>query len=130
MKYLFDVNSLIAFALGRHVFHRRVFHWVDSIRASKFFTCSITELGFVRIITQPSGYGLPLDQARNFVLQMKSNSALPLAFLPDDQDIAALPSWVRPSAQTTDGHLAQLATAHGVLLATLDAKIPGAFHIP
>jgi len=33
-------------------------------------------------------------------------------------------------AYTTEGHLAQLASANGAVLATLDEGIPGAFLIP
>jgi hypothetical protein len=42
----------------------------------------------------------------------------------------ALPDWAGSPAQTTDGHLVQLASANGAVLATLDAGIPGAFLIP
>jgi hypothetical protein len=44
--------------------------------------------------------------------------------------ISTLPSWVKSPAQTTDGHLLQLAKANGAVLATLDAGIPGAYLIP
>jgi len=63
-------------------------------------------------------------------MELKAWSALPLEFLPDGSDISALPAWVRSPAQTTDGHLVQLANANGAVLATLDAGIPGAFPIP
>ncbi len=130
MRFLLDVNSLIAFGLGHHVFRDRVFRWVDSERTSTFLTCSITELGFIRIISQPSGYGFTLNDAKDLLLQMKSNPDLPLSFLDDDQDVSALPTWVKIPAQSTDGHLVQLAGAHNAVLATLDTNIPGAFQIP
>jgi hypothetical protein len=64
------------------------------------------------------------------LLGMKSNAAQPLTFLADANDISALPAWVASPAQTTDGHLVQLASANGAVLATLDERIPGAFLIP
>jgi len=130
MKYLFDVSSLIAFGLGQHQFHRRVFRWAHSERKASFFTCSISELGFVRILSQSSTYGFQVAEALELLMQMKSNPALPLAFLPDTEDIASLPSWAKTPAQTTDGHLVRLAIAHGAVLATFDTKIPGAHVIP
>lgn len=45
-------------------------------------------------------------------------------------ELGQLPGWVKAGRQTTDGHLAQLARAHDVVLATLDEQIPGAFVIP
>jgi hypothetical protein len=48
----------------------------------------------------------------------------------DRNDISSLPKWVKSPAQTTDGHLLQLAIANGAVLATLDEGIPGAFLIP
>jgi len=90
----------------------------------------ITELGFVRIISQSSTYGIPLDEAIDLLLRIESNPALPLASIPDTEEISSLPSWVKLPAQTTDGHLARLAVAHGAMLATFDAKIPGAYPIP
>ena len=48
----------------------------------------------------------------------------------DDQTVGHLPSWVMNSKQVTDGHLSELARAHGAVLATMDGKIPDAFLIP
>jgi hypothetical protein len=61
---------------------------------------------------------------------MKENASQPLTSLHDGNDIAALPVWVKTPAQTTDGHLLQLAKTNGAILATLDRGIPGAFLIP
>jgi hypothetical protein len=61
---------------------------------------------------------------------MKANAAQPLTFLSDGNDISALPAWVKSSAQITDGHLLQLASANEAVLATLDKGILGAFVIP
>ena len=75
-------------------------------------------------------YGLTVVQAKALLLGMKENRAQPLTFLSDANDISALPAWVKSPAQTTDGHLLQLAITNGAVLATLDAGIPGAFLIP
>jgi predicted nucleic acid-binding protein len=130
MKYLLDVNALIAFGITQHQFHRRVVDWIRSERGSTFLTCSVTEIGFVRVVASVAMYGLSVTQARTLLLGMKANRAQSLTFFSDANDISALPAWVKSPAQTTDGHLLQLAKANGAVLATLDEGIPGAFLIP
>jgi hypothetical protein len=51
-------------------------------------------------------------------------------FIADAHGAAELPAWVTTGKQSTDGHLLELAKAHGAELATLDEGIPGAFRIP
>jgi len=64
------------------------------------------------------------------LVRIKQKPEYSIQFMSDDQDVAGLPGWVKTGGRTTDGHLLQLASAHGAVLATLDAKIPGAFVIP
>jgi predicted nucleic acid-binding protein len=133
MKYLLDVNALVALGFLQHEFHGRVANWVRKLALGgvpELATCSITELGFVRVLVQAPQYGFTVAHARNVLLQMKSGYMLKFTFIPDDLDVSRLPAWVKSAKQTTDGHLAQLARANGATLATLDAKIPGAFLIP
>lgn len=130
MKYLLDVNTLIAFGVIQHQFHQRVVDWIRSQRGSVFFTSSVTEIGFVRVVASVAMYDLNLSQAKALLLEMKANAAQPLTFLADGNDISALPTWVKSPAQITDGHLMQLAKANGAVLATLDAGIPGALLVP
>lgn len=133
MRYLLDVNSLLALVLLEHEFHERVASWLERLAASgvpELATCAITELGFVRVLGQAQQYGSSVTQAREFLLKMKKSDGIRWVFIPDDRDISYLPRWVRTPKQTTDGHLAELADAHEAVLATLDRRIPGAFVIP
>jgi predicted nucleic acid-binding protein len=130
MRYLLDVNALIAFGVTQHQFHQRVVAWIRSQRGSAFITTSVTEMGFVRVVASVPMYGLDVSQAKSLLLGMKANVAQPLTFLPDESDISALPAWVKSPMQITDGHLIQLAKANDAVLATLDKGIPGAFLIP
>ena len=130
MKYLLDVSTLIAFGLRTHQLHGRTATWVQSQSDATLLTCSITELGFVRILAQVPNYGLSVATSRELLLQLKADLVLRLIFVPDGNDISALPAWVKTPKQTTDGHLMQLAKANGALFATLDERIPGAFVIP
>ena len=133
MKYLLDVNALVALGFLEHEFHDRVARWVQDLAARgtpQLATCSITELGFVRVLAQAPQYGFTVGQACSLLQRLKGTANVNFAFLPDDQDVSHLPSWVKTAKQTTDGHLVQLAGANGAILATLDRQIPRAFLIP
>jgi predicted nucleic acid-binding protein len=133
VKHLLDVNALVALGFLQHEFHERVAAWVRT-RASKgaleLATCSITELGFVRVVAQAPQYGFTIAHARNLLLRLKTGNSLKFTFITDDQDVSHLPAWVKTAKQTTDGHLVQLAKAKGAILATLDRSLPRAFLIP
>ena len=133
MRYLLDVNALVALGFVQHEFHERVAAWVRELSSkggAELATCSITELGFVRILTQASQYGLAVSQARDLLLRFKAERVLKFTFIPDYHDISRLPGWVKTPGQTTDGHLSQLARSKGAILATLDRRIPRTFLIP
>jgi predicted nucleic acid-binding protein len=133
MKYLLDVNALVALGFLQHEFHGRVAGWVRALASEgtpELATCSITELGFVRVLAQAPQYEFSISQARALLLALKSAEALKFAFIADDHDVSHIPAWVKNAKQTTDGHLAQLARSKGAVLATLDRKIPGVFLIP
>ena len=97
---------------------------------SSLATCSITELGFVRVLAQAPAYGFTVAQARTLLLRLKQAQPSRLVFVPDEHDISHLPGWVKTPKQITDGHLGKLATANGAALATLDESVPGSYLIP
>jgi predicted nucleic acid-binding protein len=130
MRFLLDVNALVALGIFHHKFHDRVNAWITSQEGAHCLTCSITELGFARVVARSPDYGFTVQLARTLLLSLKVNGKLQLSFLPDSNDISMLPAWVKTPKQTTDGHLVQLASANGAVLATLDGGIPGTFLIP
>lgn len=130
MNYLLDVNALVALGFSHHEFHSRMASWMQAEKFPPVATCSISELGFVRVLAQAPGYGFSVVQARTLLLRLKKSRTLSHTFIADDHDISHLPVWVKTPRQTTDGHLIQLARANGAVLATLDERIPGAYVIP
>jgi uncharacterized protein len=130
MKYLLDVNALVALGFIHHEFHGRVSAWIKAQRFPELATCSITELGFVRVLSQAPAYGFAVMQARNVLLRMKKAKVLTFTFITDSHDISHLPASVKSPRQTTDGHLVELARVSGAILATLDEKVPGSYRIP
>ena len=130
MIYLLDVNVLVALGFDSHEFHARVATWVRAGDAPHLATSSITELGFVRVLSRTPAYDLAVTQARTLLTRLKRSRAVRFTFLADGNDISHLPGWVRAPKQITDGHLVKLASANGAVLTTLDESIPGAFQIP
>lgn len=130
MIYLLDVNTLVALGFQQHEFHQRMALWVRRAQPTTLATCSITELGFVRVLSQAAAYGLPMAQVRAMLLRLKESASPRFTFVSDTHDVSHLPAWVKTAGQITDGHLAQLAKAHSAILATLDRSIPGGFLVP
>jgi uncharacterized protein len=130
MIYLLDVNALVAFGVVHHEFHSRVVSWVQSSRSNNVASCSITELGFVRVLAQAQAYGFDVAQACTLLRRIKEAGGCRFTFIPDTHGVSRLPSWVRAPKQITDGHLCRLASANGAVLATLDENIPDSYVIP
>src|SRR5580704_13871791 len=98
MKYLLDVNGLVALGFLQHEFHERVASWVHTLAARgdpELATCSITELGFVRVLAQATQYGFTIAHARTLLLRLKAGSSLKFTFIPDGHDVWHIPAWVR-----------------------------------
>lgn len=133
MILLLDVNVLVALGLREHTFHERVARWILDVRKQpdiSFATCSLTELGFVRVLAQNRQWTIPVRTAVLLLRKIRRESGMPFRFLSDSNDASQLPDWVIGPRQTTDGHLQQLAQTHGAVLATMDERIPGALLLP
>jgi predicted nucleic acid-binding protein len=111
-----DVNSLIALIWPSHVHHTRVTAW----RPGKALVlCPITELGFIRVSTSSAFNATMADSRQALADFIRDEKA---EFIPADS--RALDGATAPSSKaTTDWYLANLATAHAIKLATLDAGI-------
>jgi toxin-antitoxin system PIN domain toxin len=51
MTYLPDVNVWIALSSNRHTHHLPAKHWLDRVSEEQIAFCRITELGFLRLLT-------------------------------------------------------------------------------
>ena len=116
MKYLLDINFLIAAILDSHTQHKIADKWI----AGKLLaTCPLSETGFLRIVTHPKIYGVAMSAAREALGDFISVYE-PL-FVPDD--LNALKSSAQTSGQVTDCYLAELASTHHMKLVTFDTQI-------
>ena len=134
MKYLLDVNLLIAWGWADHADHRRAAQWIGTMKADRsvdLMTSAIPELGFVRVSVQRVPGRLSITDATSTLSSMLKSLKARHHFLPDDMSSTTpLPEWCKTASQSTDAHLLALAKSHDAELATLDAGIPGAFLIP
>ncbi len=51
MIYLPDVNVWIALAADKHIHHSVAKRWFTNIQADQVLFCRITQLGFLRLLT-------------------------------------------------------------------------------
>lgn len=130
MRYLLDVNVLLALGHTGHALHTKAIAWYASVlkSATGLHTCSITELGFVRV-SVVTGLQSDITSAKQALDALKTSSKVRFELLPDDLSASQLPDFVKKPRTVTDGHLLELARKHAVRLVTLDRGIPGAFYI-
>jgi predicted nucleic acid-binding protein len=129
VKYLLDVNVLVALLIQAHEHHEAAESWAAGLdRSDQVLLCSWTEIGFVRV-SVAAGYAQDIDLARRTLERFRAGLA-EVGFVADDRRAAHLPDWVKTPAQTSDGHLASLAVSCGAKLATFDGRLAGAHAIP
>ena len=130
MRYLLDVNVLVALSNTGHSLHAQAKSWYASVSgaATGLHTCSITELGFVRVAVV-TGLHPDVISAKAALEALKSSSQVRFEIVSDDLGASSLPSFVKTPQKVTDGHLLSLAKHHAMKLVTLDKSIPGAQYI-
>ena len=118
MKYLLDVNALIAWAHVNSAAHAAFHRWAQSRGFKALATCAHGELGFIRVSMQ--GFGYTCEMAETALVEMKRHTGGFVASAPSPR----LGAWAKTAAQTSDAYLAQLAASAGLTLATFDLGIP------
>lgn len=127
IRYLLDVNVLIALIDPAHVRHDQAHEWFAADGNQAWATCPLTENGVLRIVGHaryPNSPGTPAAVAE-ILIALRS---LPgHEFWPDDlslldeQHVEA--AHLSDSAQVTDTYLLGLAHAHRGRLATFDRHL-------
>ncbi len=116
MKYLLDVNLLLAAIWENHSRHAEAFVWLED---KSIFLCPLAELGFLRISTNKKAMNAPMQKARELLDRFSTERKAER--IPDD--LVPLDSHPKTSEEVTDLYLADLASRHGAKLATLDEGI-------
>ncbi len=126
-RALLDVNVLLALLDAGHTAHERALDWVRSERGPSWASCSITQNGFVRTISQPR-YPQPVPVSAAVAKLASRCSGDDHEFWPCDVSLldpgAVHRSSLLGTRQVTDAYLLALAVAHGGRLVTFDTSLP------
>ena len=108
---------MIACGWESHREHVRANRWLS--RAKSFATCSITQMGFLRVSLSPA-FGASFEQAMaalEAILRLGSHR-----FLRDATRAQSLPR-IETGKEVTDAHLVRLARRYRLKLATFDGRL-------
>ena len=128
MTYLLDVNFLVALFDPRHVNHDAAHRWFAQTAASRWATCSVTENGCVRILSNPSYPSVSTTPREAIARLRRFCDAGGHSFWLDDIALRTalertVENRLQGHRQITDFHLAALADARGGQLATFDGRL-------
>lgn len=125
VRFLPDVNVLIALSDPRHVNHGTASKWYEGIGDGLFMLCPITESGFVRLSAAPHVGGREMQDAIALLREMTHLPTYAYLRGPESWLEAVQPFTARLHGyrQVTDAYLLGLAIAHDAVLVTLDSHI-------
>ena len=116
IKFLLDVNALLAGVWGHHSRHTEAFTW---LKGKSIVLCPLAELGFLRISSHKKAINVEMDKAREALEKFCAERKAERIF----DDLAPLDSNPKTSEQVTDFYLADLASKHRLKLATFDERL-------
>jgi toxin-antitoxin system PIN domain toxin len=129
LRPLFDVNFLIALLLPRHIHHARAHQWWDEHSADGWASCTLTENGFIRVVSQFRA-DPPIYPAEARLILSEQLAHSNHAFWVDDLSITDSAIFdfdrVLTAKHLTDIYLLGLAVRRGGCLVTFDRHIPRA----
>jgi toxin-antitoxin system PIN domain toxin len=127
LRFLLDVNVLIALIDPAHVSHDAAHRWFEETGRAAWATCPLVENGVIRIVGHPGYPGAPGSPAMVAAIVARLRTLDGHVFWPDDISLVDEPridaARVLASGQVTDSYLLALAAVHGGQLATLDRRL-------
>ena len=127
IRYLLDINVLIALLDPAHVQHDRAHKWFGERGYKAWATCPLTENGVLRIVGHPRYPNSPGSPAAVAGLFASFRRLPGHEFWPDDVSLFdrehVEPARLLDSAHVTDSYLLALARAHGGQLASFDQRL-------
>jgi toxin-antitoxin system PIN domain toxin len=130
---LLDVNVLLALAWPHHVHHGTVHAWWETACPVRWATCTLTQLGFVRVSCNARFCPVPATPAKALDVLRR------MIARPDHDFWAEIPAGLSDAAvskriseslghgQVTDSYLAVLAGIRGGSLVTLDRALAAGY---
>ncbi len=124
---LLDVNVLLALAWPNHQFHAAARKRLEGSR-DRWATCALTQLGFIRISSNPAAVGTPkspAEAAQLLAAMVTDRLHIYLDPLPAPVSRSFIRSFetILGSQQVTDAYLLTLARTRKATLVTFDARL-------
>jgi toxin-antitoxin system PIN domain toxin len=125
VKYLADVNVLIALLDEGHIHHQIVARWFDASARDEFGVCAFTEAGFLRVTTNPKAGLHSVNEAQDALKSLHSHAGYRFWSMAEGWAALVEPfrERVHGHQQITDAYLLGLAVKHGGVLVTLDKAV-------
>lgn len=123
---LLDVNVLLALAWPNHQFHGAVVRRLDRRPSPEWATCLLTQLGFVRLSSNPAIVGVRKTPAQALDLLSRLIADEHHTYLETLPSLVSVESSFRPllgHQQVTDAYLVAIAEANDATLLTLDQRL-------
>ena len=125
--YLLDVNVLIALTWPTHVHHETARRWFERKAPSGWATCPITQLGFVRVSSNPGVIRDAVAPGHALAMLERLMDLPGHRFWPDEISLAPSGPFASLALvghrQLTDAYLLSLAQHREGKLATLDGGL-------
>jgi hypothetical protein len=131
--YLLDVNVLLALGWPNHVHHGDAQRWFEARRHVGWATCAVTELGFVRLSSNPRFSANPQTPENACALLRELRTLPKHHYWQEEPGGLSSPACQRAFSKVlnhelvTDAFLVAVATAQGGKLATFDRVLPRLF---
>lgn len=125
VKYLADVNLLIALLDEDHVHHKMVMRWFDTSARDEFGLCTFTEAAFLRVMTNPRAGSHSLEEALEALASLNKHAGYRFWSMAEGWASLVEPFCERVFGhqQITDAYLLGMAAKEGGVLVTMDKAI-------
>lgn len=124
---LLDLNILTALLWPAHEHHEAAHRWFAARRKARWATCALTQLGLIRLVSNPSFSRDALSPADAVLLLSANLADANHEFWVEDLSVPAaveaVPRKLQGHQQVTDAYLLALARHHNGVLATFDRGI-------
>lgn len=126
--YLLDVNVLVALTWPTHIHHLAARSWFGRAGRASWATCPITQLGFVRVSSNPKAIRDAVAPAQAVAVLQRLTDLPGHRFWPDEMSVVGAEPFASLGLvghrQVTDAYLVALAQRKGGKVATLDRGLP------
>lgn len=125
LRYLLDVNLLLALTSQDHMHHELIRRWFYASPDLRWAICAFTEAGFLRNATAPRPGQIAMSEATAILQRLTQHPGYRYQPITADWQTLCGPFSQRlyGTKQVTDAYLLGVAVREGLVLATMDKAI-------